>query len=107
MTWLLDNWYWLLPTIISVASVITAATPTSKDDAIFAKIRGFLELLALNIGHASPASESKKADEMSSSKQPPASGASGGGNFVVSLGPVWIALGLMLLTAGCSSSPRN
>jgi hypothetical protein len=38
--------------IISAASIIAAVTPSKKDNAIIAKIRTVIELLALNILNA-------------------------------------------------------
>tara|TARA_R100000781_G_scaffold1562_3_gene2618 strand:+ start:300 stop:464 length:165 start_codon:yes stop_codon:yes gene_type:complete len=39
-------------TIVTVASLIAASTPTPKDDAWIGKIYKFIDLLALNIGKA-------------------------------------------------------
>tara|TARA_R100000935_G_scaffold30246_1_gene50585 strand:- start:1775 stop:1939 length:165 start_codon:yes stop_codon:yes gene_type:complete len=39
-------------TIVTVASLIAASTPTPKDDAWVSKLYKFLDLLALNIGKA-------------------------------------------------------
>ena len=39
-------------TIVTVASLIAAATPTPKDDAWIGKLYKFVDLLALNIGKA-------------------------------------------------------
>lgn len=38
--------------VVAAAAVITAATPTKKDDAIFAAVRKVLDVLAFNVGHA-------------------------------------------------------
>lgn len=46
----------IITSIISIASAVTALTPTSVDDNIIAKIRKVVEILALNIGNAKPAS---------------------------------------------------
>jgi len=40
--------------VISAASVITAITPTPKDDAILAKVVNFIRLLGLNVLNAKP-----------------------------------------------------
>jgi len=40
--------------VISAASVITAITPTPKDDAILAKVISFVRLLGLNVLNAKP-----------------------------------------------------
>ena len=39
-------------TIVPVASLIAASTPTPKDDAWIGKLYKFVDLLALNIGKA-------------------------------------------------------
>ena len=39
-------------TIVTVASLIAASTPTPKDDAWIGKLYKFVDLLALNIGRA-------------------------------------------------------
>lgn len=39
-------------TIVTVASLIAASTPTPKDDEWISKLYKFIELLALNIGKA-------------------------------------------------------
>ena len=39
-------------TIVTVASLIAASTPTPKDDARIGKLYKFVDLLALNIGNA-------------------------------------------------------
>jgi|TARA_B110000977_G_C10741522_1_gene363208 hypothetical protein len=39
-------------TIVTVASLIAASTPTPKDDAWIGKLYKFVDLLALNIGKA-------------------------------------------------------
>ena len=41
-----------LTTIVTVASLIAASTPTPKDDAWIGKLYKFIDLLALNIGKA-------------------------------------------------------
>ena len=39
-------------TIVTVASIIAASTPTPKDDEWIAKLYKFVDLLAINIGEA-------------------------------------------------------
>ena len=47
--------YWtIISTVITAASAIAAITPTKKDDAVMAKIKGFINLFALNVGNAKP-----------------------------------------------------
>jgi hypothetical protein len=41
-----------ITTIVTVASIIAASTPTPKDDAWIGKLYKFVDLLALNIGKA-------------------------------------------------------
>ena len=41
-----------LTTIVTVASIIAASTPTPKDDEWLAKLYKFVDLLAVNIGKA-------------------------------------------------------
>jgi len=49
LLWDIFNW---LTAAVTLASVVNAMTPTPKDDAIVAKAKKFLDLLAVNIGHA-------------------------------------------------------
>lgn len=44
-----------MTSIISGASVLTALTPTKKDDSILNKVKGVLDILAFNIGNAKTA----------------------------------------------------
>lgn len=44
-----------MTSIISGASVLTALTPTKKDDSIINKVKGVLDILAFNIGNAKTA----------------------------------------------------
>jgi hypothetical protein len=39
-------------TIVTIASLIAASTPTPKDDEWIAKLYSFIDLLAINIGKA-------------------------------------------------------
>jgi hypothetical protein len=41
-----------ITTIVTVASLVAASTPTPKDDAWIGKLYKFIDLLALNIGKA-------------------------------------------------------
>ena len=47
--WEIFNW---LTATVTLASVVSAMTPTDKDDKIVAKLKQFVDLLAVNIGHA-------------------------------------------------------
>jgi hypothetical protein len=40
------------PMVISICSIIAAVTPTPKDDEWMAKLYRFIDILAINIGHA-------------------------------------------------------
>jgi hypothetical protein len=42
----------VVTTIVTVASLIAASTPTPKDDEWIAKLYKFVDLLAINIGKA-------------------------------------------------------
>ena len=48
---MVDSIMWIT-TIVTVASIIAASTPTPKDDAWIGKLYKFVDLLALNIGKA-------------------------------------------------------
>jgi len=41
-----------ITTIVTVASIVAASTPTPKDDEWIGKLYKFIDLLALNIGKA-------------------------------------------------------
>ena len=48
-----DNpWFGVATAAIALASAITAATPTPKRGSFWAKVYGFIERAALNIGKA-------------------------------------------------------
>ena len=54
-----------ITTIVTVASIIAASTPTPKDDEWIGKLYKFIDLLAVNIGKAkeqAPVVESKDGD---------------------------------------------
>ena len=44
-----------ITSIISGASILTALTPTKKDDSILNKIKSILDILACNVGNAKTA----------------------------------------------------
>jgi len=43
-----------IPQIVTVASIVTAATPTKKDNQILSGILNVIRLLGLNVGRARP-----------------------------------------------------
>ena len=49
IVWEVVNW---MTATVTLASVVSAMTPTDKDDRIVAKMKQFVEILAVNIGHA-------------------------------------------------------
>jgi hypothetical protein len=49
IVWEVFNW---MTATVTLASVVSAMTPTDKDDRIVAKMKQFVEILAVNIGHA-------------------------------------------------------
>jgi hypothetical protein len=48
----IPSWLSMLTSLVTAASAVAAATPTPKDDTILGKIYKFVDVLALNIGHA-------------------------------------------------------
>jgi len=48
---MIDMIMWIT-TIVTVASIVAASTPTPKDDQWIGKLYKFIDLLALNIGKA-------------------------------------------------------
>lgn len=40
------------PMVISICSIIAALTPTPKDDEWMSKVYRFIDILAINVGHA-------------------------------------------------------
>ena len=40
------------PMVVTVCSIIAAVTPTPKDDAWMAKLYRFIDIMAVNVGHA-------------------------------------------------------
>lgn len=53
------DWMVILTSLISLAGVITAATPTPKDNVVLGVVRKVLDIFALNIGGAKNASAVK------------------------------------------------
>jgi len=49
LIWDVFNW---LTATVTLASAVSAMTPTDKDDKIVNKLKQFVDLLAINIGHA-------------------------------------------------------
>lgn len=45
-------WVHAITAVVTAAAAITALTPTTKDDAILAKVLKVLNILALNVGKA-------------------------------------------------------
>ena len=55
MNWImsnLDQVLFVTTSVVTTASAVAALTPTPKDDHILAKLKGLINILALNIGHA-------------------------------------------------------
>ena len=50
----------VVTTIVTVASIIAAVTPTPKDDEWIAKLYKFVDLLAVNIGKAKQSCKKKQ-----------------------------------------------
>jgi len=48
---MIDLIMWIT-TIVTVASIVAASTPTPKDDVWIGKLYKFIDMLALNIGRA-------------------------------------------------------
>ena len=44
-----------ISSIVTGASALTALTPSDKDDKVISKIKGVLDICALNVGNAKPA----------------------------------------------------
>ena len=42
----------IITAVIALASAIAVITPTKKDDAIMAKLKPFIDIIALNVGNA-------------------------------------------------------
>lgn len=55
----IPDWLEILSTVIALAGVITAATPSPKDNAVLLVVRKVLDIFALNIGGAKNASADK------------------------------------------------
>ena len=55
ITWVFDNWVAIMATVtglMTVASAITALTPTPRDDLFVAKLYKVIEKVALVVGKA-------------------------------------------------------
>ena len=46
-----------ITSVVTAASAICALTPTPKDDNFMAKVRQYLDVLALNVGNSNKAKE--------------------------------------------------
>lgn len=55
----IPDWLEILSTVIALASVVTAATPTPKDNVVLGVVRKVLDIFALNVGRAKNASADK------------------------------------------------
>ncbi len=55
----IPDWMEILSTVIALAGVITAATPTPKDNVVLGVVRKVLDIFALNVGGAKNASTDK------------------------------------------------
>lgn len=53
------DWMVILTSLITLAGVITAATPTPKDNVVLGVVRKVLDIFALNVGGAKNASADK------------------------------------------------
>ena len=42
----------IAPMVVTVCSIIAAVTPTPQDDAWMAKLYRFIDIMAVNVGHA-------------------------------------------------------
>ncbi len=51
--------------VVSVASLITALTPTPRDDEMVGRIYRIIEAVALNVGHAKDTPPNRKRDTLS------------------------------------------
>ena len=49
---IIGEWIGIVTSVVCIASMICALTPTPKDDAMIARFYKIVELLALNIGKA-------------------------------------------------------
>ena len=49
---MIGEWIGIITSIVCLASMVCALTPTPKDDAWIGKLYKFVDLLALNIGKA-------------------------------------------------------
>ena len=51
----LTDFIMAVTSIVTSASVLTAMTPSDKDDKVMSKIKSVLDVCALNVGNAKPA----------------------------------------------------
>ncbi len=65
----IPDWLEILSTVIAVAGVITAATPTPKDNVVLGVVRKVLDIFALNFGRAKNASADKASDFVESKRR--------------------------------------
>ncbi len=56
-------WIEAMLAVVVAASLVTALTPSPKDDGWLMKIRRVLELLALNVGHAGEATRRRPGEK--------------------------------------------
>jgi hypothetical protein len=57
LTWIqenIDSIVFIITSLVTAASAITALTPTPKDDGILKSIKDFLHVIALNVGSSKP-----------------------------------------------------
>jgi hypothetical protein len=67
---------WMIfSTVVTLASIIAAVTPTKRDDEIVAKVRWVANLLAINLLHAKPIPPPVLADGTGAGAPAPADGA--------------------------------
>lgn len=55
LNWVIANWgliYSIATSVVGTAALVAAATPTTKDDGVIAKIRGLLDFAGANFGNA-------------------------------------------------------
>lgn len=64
----IPDWLEILSTVIALAGVITAATPSPKDNAVLLVVRKVLDIFALNVGAAKNQSLKDKANGLADKK---------------------------------------
>lgn len=60
----IPDWAEILTAVIALAGVITAATPTPKDNAVLGVVRKVLDILALNFGGAKNAAAERNRNKL-------------------------------------------